>query len=417
MPHVSTVVVGAGHSGLAISYYLCRLGIDHVLLERGRVANTWATERWDSLRLLTPNWLNRLPGKPYAGDDADGFMAADEVAALVRDYAQEHEFPVEEFCTVERIRRQGGRFEVETSTGRWTSDTVVLANGACNRAAVPKPASGLPSTVFQIHSLDYRSPEQIPDGGVLVVGSSATGLQIADELQQCGHHVTLAIGEHVRLPRIYREKDIYFWMERVGLLDERHDEIDDIVRARSVPSPQLIGSDDRRTLDLNTLTDAGAQLVGRFASCTGKNAWFAGSLRNVCKLADLKMNRLLNSIDDWIEEKQPDIDCADAERFSETRVDLQPQLKLDLVRSGINTVFWATGYKPDYSWLDIDTFDRKGYVKHSGGVGEVPGLYVLGLTFLRRRKSSFIHGAEDDAYDLSMHLAEYVGASCETLAS
>ena len=256
--------------------------------------------------------------------------------------------------------------------------------------------------------MDYRNPAQLPDGGVMVVGASATGLQLAEEIHRSGRPVTLSIGEHVRLPRNYRGKDILWWLDALGILDERFDEIDDIVRGRNIPSPQLVGSEQHSTLDLNRLTTLGVQLRGRLAGFNDGKAQFSGSLRNVCALADLKMLRLLNTIDEWVTESNLDVELSPSERFEDTRVEESPPLLMDLAAENIKTILWATGYSPDYSWLDVPVLDHKGKIRHEGGIVDSPGMYLMGMTLLRRRKSSFIHGAEDDARDLSAHLLGYL---------
>ena len=294
MPSVTAVVVGAGHCGLAMSRHLAGRSVDHVVLERGEVANSWRTQRWDSLRLLTPNWMTRLPGWEYQGDDPDGYLSAPEVADLIAGYAAASAAPVVTGTTVTSLRPGGEGFEVDTDQGRWNARTVIVAAGT-TRGNVPAVARRLPDLV-SIPALEYRNPDQLPDGGVLVVGASASGVQIADELQRAGRHVTLAVGEHVRVPRTYRGRDILWWLDALGILDERWDEVDDIVRARHLPSLQLVGAS--RTLDLNALQAAGVRLVGRFAGVREDVAQFSGSLANVCALADLKLGRLLDAIDD-----------------------------------------------------------------------------------------------------------------------
>jgi putative flavoprotein involved in K+ transport len=405
---VTTVVVGAGHAGLAMSACLSARGIDHVLLERGAVANSWR-QRWDSLRLLTPNWQCRLPGYAYCGDDPDGFMTKSEVAAFIERYAAITSAPVQTNTTVTSVSSRDEGYRVSTDCGEWQARTVVIASGAFARAAIPPSADGLSSSIVRMSAADYRNPNDLPAGGVLVVGASATGVQIADEIHRSGRPVTLAVGEHVRMPRRYRGFDIQRWLEHAGIADQRYDEVDDLVRARRVPSPQLVGTPQHATLDLNALTDSGVRLVGRFAGARDTRIAFAGSLRNVCALADLKLGRLLDTIDDWAERNDAGAPIGAPERFAATRIDDAPSLGVDCQRTGIRSVVWATGFKPDYGWLHVPAFDRKGGLRHDGGIVDVPGvampgLYAMGLTFMRRRKSSFIHGAEDDAAELADHL-------------
>jgi putative flavoprotein involved in K+ transport len=269
-------------------------------------------------------------------------------------------------------------------------------------------ANALPAEIRTLTVAEYRNPSQLEHGGVLVVGASASGTQIAEEVHRSGRPVTIAVGEHIRSPRVYRGRDIKWWMDAAGVLDDRYDEIDDIQRARNVPSLQLAGSIDRRTVDLNRLTDLGVRLVGRLAGVAEGRAQFSGSLLNQCALSDLKMNRLLDRIDTWATEHGLDGEVDPPHRFEPTRVEGAPPLMMDLRAAGIRTVVWATGFHPDYSWLDVPVLDRKGRIRHDGGVVEAPGLYLMGIPFLRRRKSSLIDGAAADARDLSDHLVRYL---------
>ena len=402
------VIIGAGHSGLAMSHFLAQAGVDHVVLERGEVANSWKNERWDSLRLLTPNWQARLPGYSYSGDDPDGYLSVEETIRFIEGYADFISTPVQTGAEVTSLTLRDSGYRVRTTRRDYECPCVVVASGACNLPNLPKFSELLPDSVESIHPLHYRNPDQLAQGGVLVVGASATGLQLADEIHQTGRPVILCVGEHVRLPRLYRGKDIQWWMEKSGVLNERYDEMDDLVRARNIPSPQLVGTPEKITLDLNSLTDKGVKLAGKLAGINQGNAQFSGALKNNCTLADLKMNRLLKTIDEWIAEQGLDEETDPPHRFEETRVEQSPPLLINLEKENIRTVLWATGYSPDYSWLEIPVFDRKSKIKHDGGIAEQPGLYVIGMTFLRRRKSSFIHGAEDDARDLCSHLVSYL---------
>ena len=402
-----------------MSQCLSEHSVDHVVLERGEVANSWKHERWDSLRLLTPNWQARLPGYAYSGDDPDGFMSMPETIGFIEDYARVISAPVKQHTTVTSVDivdarnhnggyKNGGYKVVTDHRGDWNCKTLVVASGACNQPNFPALAEAVPTSISMLSPLEYRNPEQLEEGGVLVVGASASGAQVAEEIHRAGRPVTLAIGEHVRIPRVYRGKDIQWWMDAAGVLDERYDEIDDIVRARNVPSPQLVGTPDRKTLDLNELSAIGVKLRGRLTGISDGKALFSGSLRNNCALADLKMARLLNTIDEWATENALDGKVDPPQRYNPTKIEESPPLVMDLAREGVKTVIWATGFKPDYSWLNVPVFDRKGKIRHDGGIVDSPGMYLMGMTFLRRRKSSFIHGAEDDARDLSGHLVAYL---------
>ena len=408
MRRITTVVIGAGHAGLAMSRCLDNRGIDHVVLERGAVANTWRTERWDSLRLLTPNWQSRLPGFGYDGDDPDGFRTVPEVVTFLSSYAHIIGAPVQTHTRVTSVRETEAGYRVSTDRGDWQARAVVIATGACNTPVVPKAAEAVPPTVASLTPSQYRNPDQLEPGGVLVVGASATGVQLADEIHRSGRPVTLAVGEHIRVPRTYRGKDIQWWMDRAGILDQRYDEVDDIARARAVPSFQLVGSSAGEMLDLNALTGIGVRVVGRLVGIDERRLQFSGSLANQCALSDLKMNRLLDAIDQWVTESDLDGLVGAPHRFASTAVDGKPPLGLDLDRSGIRTILWATGFRPDHGWLEVPVLDRKGRIRHDGGITEAPGLYLMGMPFLRRRKSALIDGAGDDAGDLSRHLAAYL---------
>ncbi len=402
-------MIGAGHAGLAMSRCLSERAIDHVVLERGEVAQSWRSERWDSLRLLTPNWQSRLPGYGYEGDDPDGYRTLPEVVGFIAGYAQAIAAPVHTHTTVTSVARDDVGYTVRTDNGDWRCRSVVIASGACNIAAVPAFATRVPKSIAQLTAQQYRNPGQLADGGVMVVGASSSGTQIACEIQRSGRPVTLCVGEHIRAPRTYRGRDLEWWMDAAGVLDERYDEVDDINRARRVPSLQLAGTPDRSTLDLNVLTDLGVTLTGRLAGITDAGqAQFAGSLANMCALSDLKMGRLLDLLDDWARANGVDDGVGPPERLPPTRVEVAPPLGMDLAGGGIKTIIWAAGYRPDYSWLAVPVLDRKGRIRHDGGVTEAPGLYLMGTQFLRRRKSALIDGAGDDARDLSAHLSAFL---------
>ena len=378
------------------------------MLERGEVANSWRRERWDSLRLLTPNWQSRLPGLRYEGPEPDGYMTMGEVTDFIEHFAKASRAPVRTGTNVTSVRRTEDGYQLLTSQGEISCRAVVIASGACNRPVVPQFAKAVPAAVDQLTMFDYREPGQLPDGRVLVVGASATGVQLAAELQHSGRPVLLSVGEHVRLPRTYRGRDVLWWMDASGVWDQRYDELEDLTRARRLPSPQLIGSTEGTTLDLNALTSMGVTLVGRWAAVRDGHALFSGGLRNVFSLADLKMERLLDAFNEWAVTYGHDDEVNASERFAPTRVPESTRLQLDLRSGEIAAIVWATGFRPEYGWLDVPVIDAKGQLRHDGGVVDSPGLFALGLPVLRRRKSSFIYGIEDDAREVIEHLARFL---------
>ncbi len=402
----SVVIVGAGPGGLAMSHYLTGAGIDHVLFERGEVGQSWRSQRWDSLRLLTPNWMTALPGSSYQGDDPDGYMTAAETVATLEAYRRSFDPPLHTGVDVEAVCLADPGFEVRTSDGSWRCDAVVAASGGSSEPRVPDLAADIPSAVDQVNALSYRRPAQIDGRGrVLVVGASASGVQIADELVRAGRDVTIAVGEHVRLPRSYRGCDIYWWLDRIGQLDERWNEVEDLQRARRHASVQVVGSLDRREVDLACLQDVGVQLVGRFMAVRGAKALCSGGLGSLVANADLKQARLLRRVDDWVDEHGLD-DCVGPPNEPRPTIPSLEPTELDL--RGFAAVIWATGYRPAFRWLDRRAFDRRGRVDHDGGVATTPGLYLLGLPFLRRRRSNLLAGLGVDAVELGDHLVQYL---------
>lgn len=408
MQRITTLIIGAGQAGLAMSHCLTQKNIEHVVLERGKVANSWRAERWDSLRLLSPNWSSRLPGLDSKIDNPDEFKNLPQTIDFFDTYAATIKAPVQSNTSVQSVRKTDDGYHVRTDRGDWHCKSLVLATGSMSTPNIPAFAAQLPVGVRSISSKDYRNPGEIDDGGVLVVGPSASGVQIAQELQLNGHDVTLSVGEHIRLPRNYRGRDILWLMDQSGLFDDTIDDVDDLNRVRSLPSMQLIGGPSRATIGLNSLQSIGVDIVGRTMSAQGSNVQFSGSLANVCRLADLKMNRLLRTLDEWADNTGNAADLDPAYDLRPTSLPEAPCLGFDLEDRCIKTVIWATGFRPDYSWLQLPVLDRRGHLRHDGGVLDTPGLYAMGLPFMRKRKSNFIDGVGDDARALSPHLAAYL---------
>jgi len=403
MPTIDTIVIGGGQAGLAASRCLTARGRDHVVLERGRVGERWHSETWDSLHLLTPNWMNTLPDWAYRGGDPDGFMSAGEFAVHLTGYARSFAAPVEEDSGVEAVRRNGDGFVAVTDSGSYRAATVIVATGWCDRPAIPTIARDLDARVAQFAPRDYRRPDELPPGGVLVVGASATGVQLADELRASGRDVTLAVGAHTRVPRRYRGIDIFWWLGRIGLLDRTIDQMPDAARARREPSLQLVGGRVHRSLDLATLRAAGVRLVGRVVAADGRRVRLAGDLARTIADAHRGAARLLAAIDCHIDEEGLHAEFLDPEPLAP--VPLEPAVEeLDLGADGITTVVWATGHRRSYDWLQVPVLDASGEIRQRRGVTPVPGLYVLGQRFQHRRSSNFIGGVGRDAAFVADHI-------------
>jgi putative flavoprotein involved in K+ transport len=404
MPRTDTVIIGGGQAGLAMSRCLSDLGIAHVVLERGQVAQRWRSQSWDSLHLLTPNWMTRLPGFTYDGDDADGYMSARELIRFLERYAASSEAPVVTNTEVQSVERVAHGFRVATNRGLWWAPFVVVATGYCEQPAVPAVSRSLSPSVRQMVPTDYRRPEQLPAGGVLIVGASSTGVQLADEIQHSGRQVTLAVSRHTRLPRRYRGHDIFWWLERLGVLSQRADAVHDVERSRHQPSLQLVGRPDHSSLDLAVLHRRGVRLVGRVRDIDGERIALEEDLATTTAAADAKMTEILTRIDQFV--ITHGVAATPPETFDHTaRLAAGTPRCLDVKDERIDTVIWATGYRRTYPWLRVPTFDARGEILHQDGVTPVRGLYVLGLNFQRRRNSSFIDGVGDDAWVIASEIA------------
>jgi putative flavoprotein involved in K+ transport len=414
MPRIDTVVIGAGQAGLAASRLLTEAGRDHVVLDRGRLAEKWRSERWDSLRLLTPNWMTRLPGWDYDGPDPDGYMGASELVSSFEAYARSFGAPVETGVTVRSVRATSDGFVVAADGGEWRADHVVIATGDAMHPRVPSIARDFSSRTYQLPTSRYRNPDQLPEGGVLVVGASASGVQVADELRRAGRDVVLAVGNHTRMPRTYRGMDVFWWMARAGVLDATIDETPDPDGARRSPSLQLVGRATHETLDLGVLRKRGVQVAGRLVGTDGRRVCFAGDLHADLARSDERMNRTLETIDRHIEDSGCAAEFDPPDRPRPIRLRGAPT-ELDLVRHGISTVLWATGFRRAYPWLQVPVLDARGEIRQRRGVTPARGLYVLGLRFQHHRDSSFIGGVGRDArfvveHICGNHACEGVGA-------
>lgn len=399
MREVDAAIIGAGQAGLAMSRCLAARGIDHVDFERGTVGERWKSGSWNSLRLLTPNWMNALPGSPHAGRDPEGYMNRREFISYLEAYASDA--PVLTGTEVTSVRPHAGRYIVATSSGVWLASSVVIATGHCDLPHLPAIARTLPPSVLSIHSSQYRSPHFLPSGNVLVVGASASGVQIAEELQRAGRQATLAVGRHTRLPRSWRGRDIFHWLDRIGLLARPAQSMPDLEAARREPSLQLSG---HAAVDLPALHRLGIRLAGRLIAANGDRLTFAADLQTNVMAADLRLRRTLERIDqaEDLAGGEPPFESLDPCAYP------GPD-SLSLQRESIAAVIWATGYVRSYPWLHLPVLSSAGEIEHRDGVTVMPGVYALGLRFLRRRDSSFIRGVGIDAIALSAHLAAYLG--------
>jgi putative flavoprotein involved in K+ transport len=404
MRRTHTIVIGAGQAGLAISRCLRDRAVEHVVLERGRVAERWRSERWDSLRLLTPNWQSRLPGYRYTGPDPDAYMGMPELVGYLEGYARSFGAPVEENETVVAVEPAAPGYRVVTHRAVWEGANVVIATGYCDVPDVPPLAAQLPPDVVQLVPTRYRNPGELPQGGVLVVGASASGVQLADEIHASGRPVTLAVGRHMRLPRLYRGRDILWWLDAMGVFDETGEDVFDLEISRRQPSLQLVGRPDRATLDLPLLERRGVRLVGRLVGVSGAVLSLADDLVAHTAAADARLARLLQRIDGYAAASGLDREAGPAPAFEPFVWPAPAPTTIDLRAEGIRSVVWATGFRRQYPWLKLPVLDARGELRHAGGVTPAPGLYVLGLNFQKRRKSTFIDGVGDDARALADHI-------------
>jgi putative flavoprotein involved in K+ transport len=404
MPTTHTIVIGAGQAGLAISRCLTDAGVDHVMLERGRTAERWRRERWDSLRLLSPNWATRLPGWSYRGPAPDGFMSAGELAAYLTDYADSFDAPIEHHSDVRALHVCDDGFAVHTADTMWRARNVVIATGWCDRPRVPGAAERLHPAVAQVTPSAYRNPDHLPPGRILVVGASATGVQLADELVRAGRDVVLAVGRHSRLPRRYRGMDIWWWLDEIGSFATTLDQVSDPARARAEGALQLVGRDDHRDVDLPALQRLGVRLAGRLTAIDGTHLSLADDVTTTTRAAGERLRRILAQIDDHIVTRGLGAEVL-APDAPAPLLPTEPLPRLDVHRDHLAAVVWATGYRRSYPWLHVRVLDHQGEIAHRRGVTPVDGLYVLGQRFQHRRDSNFIDGVRHDAAYLARHIA------------
>jgi putative flavoprotein involved in K+ transport len=401
---VETIIIGGGQAGLAMSYWLSQLGREHLVLERGRIAERWQSQRWDSLCLLTPNWTMTLPDYQYDGPDPDGFMGRDEVFQLINDYAGRIGAPVRAGVDVGEVRRDEDRdgYVLDTTAGRFVGRNVVVATGPFGIPATPPISKTLPASVAQIHSSAYRNPRELPPGATLVVGSGASGFQIVDDLLEAGRRVYFSLGRHECRVRRYRGRDSAEWMSMTGVWDRK---LEDHPDAFWGPRSSLTGAGGGHDLSARKIAGEGATLLGRLQQVEGDEVTIAQDLGNAVRDADQRAARSLAAVDAFIARNGIDAPLDEPATWPDPPELADPILRCNLRDAGITSVIWATGFRYAFDWLRVPVCDAQGIPRHRRGITEFPGLYFLGLRWLYKFKSSFIHGVDEDAQYLAEHIA------------
>ncbi len=405
MDSIETLIIGGGQAGLAMSYHLGQRGVEHLVLERARVAERWRTQRWDSLMFQFPNWSIELPGHAYARNDPDAFSHKDEIVRFIEDYATWMRAPLRTGVNVLRLQpaSKAGRYRVITDRGDFEARAVVVATGPYQRPRLPLCSAGFPADVLQVHAGDYRTPAGLLPGAVLVVGTGASGCQIADELAASGRPVFFSVGRHHRVPRRYRGRDVFWWRRALGHLDQIATETSSASR---VPAPLVTGVDGGRDIDLRAYSSRGVTLVGRVLDVRDGRVALAPDLQHNLRVGDESFERFTRDVDEYVVREGLDAPLDAANRRAESAKDDTENITgIDLATTGIRSVIWATGYSLDFDWIDLPIFDEQRRPIHRRGVTPSPGIYLLGLAWLHKRKSSFLYGVGEDAGYISEHMA------------
>ncbi len=400
--HYPVAIVGGGQAGLSVSYCLRQRGVEHIVIEAERVGHEWRERRWDSFCLVTPNWQCRLPGFPYRGPDPDGFMVRDEVVRYLEEYVAFFAPPLVEGVAVTRLRRAGNGFALETTAGAFTADQVVVATGPYHSPSIPRMAEALPGGVQQIHSSRYRSPELLPEGAVLVVGTGQSGCQIAEDLHLAGRQVHLAVGSAPRVARFYRGRDCVAWLDEMGHYAKNIDDFDDADAVRMRVNHYVTGRDGGRDIDLRAFARDGMRLYGRLTAIRGTRLEFADDLKANLDHADSVAEGIKDSIDAYIGARG--IDAPPEARYTPVWEPDVPARSLDLGETGITSVVWSTGFVRDHRWIEVPAFDGRGYPMHWRGATSCPGLYFLGLPWQYSWGSGRFEAVGRDAEFLAGHI-------------
>jgi putative flavoprotein involved in K+ transport len=408
MNEVNTVVVGAGQAGLAVSRLLAEHGVSHVVFERGRVGESWRSQRWDSFALNTPNWCNTLPGASMAEVAARGdFAPRDALVAFFERFVKSYDAPIHTQTPVTHAEvLEGGGFVVTTPSGTTRSQNLVVCSGSMSTPNLPGLASELPEGITSLTAATYRSPDATPPGAVVVVGSGQSGCQVVEDLLGSGRTVYLCVSNVGRIPRRYRGRDILEWWDAMGFLDVRAGALED-PNARYAAQPQVSGTRGGHTVSLQSLARDGAILIGRVSSVEGSILKLEPTVDACVRFADEKCDAFKAAIDAYVDAERIDAPVAEPDPYEPAMPDLRGSnmwTSLDLEARGVNTVVWCTGFRGDFSWIGADIVDERGLPRHSDGVAEVPGLYFVGFPWLSRRKSGILYGVVDDATHVVDHL-------------
>lgn len=405
--HHSVVVIGGGQAGLAVSYYLRRNGIDHLVLERDRIAHEWRERRWDSFCLVTPNWQCQLPGFPYQGDDPDGFMVREEIVRYLEDFAGSFDPPLAEGVAATGLTRDpDGTFTISTTRAEFTASQVVIATGPYQTSVVPRMAERLPGHLRQLHSAEYRNAESLPPGEVLVIGTGQSGCQIAEDLHLAGRQVHMSVGSAPRIARFYRGRDVVAWLDDMGYYTRGIDSFDNEHAVRARANHYVTGRDGGRDIDLRQFAVEGMRLYGRLTLIHGPHCEFANDLARNLDKADAVSENIKNAIDDYIEANG--IPAPTEARYTPVwRPEVEPP-RLNLEGSGVGTLVWCTGFRRDYRWIEVPVFDGTGYPTHHRGVTTCPGLYFAGLPWQYTWGSGRFSGIAADAEYVTERIIDFV---------